>query len=169
MKTAIYMKNKFSVILLFGVFTAFWATPSCAQSAGDSCTGTDKVISARGGAGGVLICNGTTLELLETVRSNPPRVGIGTANPNAALTVSGGGVSTGTSGNTDLAGRLTLVLGTKTYNFTGSYASPPVCSVSSTSALPTTPTVTTTASSLTISVLGGLNTDTYNYISIARN
>jgi hypothetical protein len=96
-------------------------------------------------------------------------VGIGTASPNAKLTVSGGGISTGAAGNTDLAGQLTLTAGTRSFTFTGVYTGAPVCVASDTAASPVAAQVTTTATTLTLTVPGGTNTDTFNYICLGRN
>jgi hypothetical protein len=97
------------------------------------------------------------------------KIGIGTASPNAKLTVSGGGISTGAAGNTDLAGQLTLTAGTRSFTFTGVYTGAPVCVASDTAASPVAAQVTTTATTLTLTVPGGTNTDTFNYICLGRN
>lgn len=60
-----------------------------AQSVGDPCTGTNRSYTVSGVSTPALICNGTTLELLEKDLSNPVRKGIGTSSPAATLHVNG--------------------------------------------------------------------------------
>lgn len=99
------------------------------------------------------------------------KVAIGATAPSSALTVNGAisnGVTTAT--NNDNRGKITLVAGTGAYTFTqgpgsgGVWTTAPICVVSSTAASPVEAQVTTTPSTLTITVPGGSNTDTYNYI-----
>ena len=88
-----------SALALF-CLTAFWlSVPAFAQNVGDSCTGTDRAYTVSGSSNSLLICNGTTLELLEKDLSNPVRKGIGTASPAATLHVNGEAII----GNTGLA------------------------------------------------------------------
>lgn len=81
-------------------FTAFWlSVPALAENVGDPCTGTNRAYSVSGETTSLLICNGSTLELLEKDLSNPVRKGIGTASPAATLHVNGEAIL----GNTGLA------------------------------------------------------------------
>ncbi len=74
-------------------------TPALAQNVGDPCTGTDRQYTVSGPSSSVLICNGSTLELLGKDLSNPVRKGVGTAAPAATLDVAG----EAKIGNTSLA------------------------------------------------------------------
>lgn len=73
-------------------------------------------------------------------------------------------VKTGTASNTDTAGQLTLVAGTATYPFTGTYTVPPICTASDTSAQ-SSYRVSTTTTTLT---LNGTGSDVLNYICVPR-
>lgn len=70
--------------------------------------------------------------------------------------------------NSDFAGELTLVSGTKSYTFSEPYSAPPICVVSSTAAKPAAAQVVTTPKQLTVTVPGGSNRDTYNYLCTPR-
>lgn len=87
--------------LLYAVSALLLATPfsAFAQSVGDACTGTDRQYTVSGTSTSVLICNGSTLELLEKDLANPARKGIRTATPAATLHVNGEAII----GNTSLA------------------------------------------------------------------
>lgn len=82
-------------------------------------------------------------------------------------------INTGTASNTNQAGQLTLSGGTVTFTFsTPGTANPPICTASSTASVPVEARVTTSAgppATLTLTVPGGTNTDTYNYICVFRN
>jgi hypothetical protein len=75
------------------------------------------------------------------------------------------GVRSGTASNTDLDGQLTLSGGTASYTFAGTYASPPICIATNTSAA-TALQVTATTTTLTVT---GSGTDVVNYICHGRN
>ena len=88
-----------SALSLF-CLTAFWlSVPAFAQNVGDSCTGTNRAYTVSGSSNSLLICNGTTLELLEKALPTPVRKGIGTATPAARLHVNGEAII----GNSSLA------------------------------------------------------------------
>lgn len=88
-----------SALALF-CLTVFWlSVPALAQNVGDSCIGTNRAYTVSGSSNSLLICNGSTLELLEKDLSNPVRKGIGTASPAATLHVNGEVIL----GNTGLA------------------------------------------------------------------
>lgn len=61
-----------------------------AQSAGDACPTAKQVVRVESNQGPGLICNGTILEIYESVDTGPLRKGIGLANPASALDVNGG-------------------------------------------------------------------------------
>jgi hypothetical protein len=74
-------------------------------------------------------------------------------------------IQLGTAGNTDLAGLITLVAGTGTYTFGGTFTNPPFCVGSDSTALnPVKLTATTTTITAT-----GTGSDFVAYICIARN
>lgn len=88
------------------------ASPAHAQlSAGDACPEPTpgRVFTQEGAAGPALVCNGTTLEVYESVLTGPLRKGIGTASPAAKLDVVGevkvGNTSLACSGTTEGAQR----------------------------------------------------------------
>lgn len=91
-------------ILLF-VAGLLFAPAAFAQSVGDPCTGTNRPYTSSGSSFPALICNGSTLELLEKDLSNPVRKGIGTATPAATLDINGeariGNTSLACSGTTE--------------------------------------------------------------------
>ena len=70
-------------------------------SAGDPCPELTpgRVFTQEGAAGPALVCNGTTLEVYESIKTGPMRKGVGTANPAAMLDVAG----EAKIGNTSLA------------------------------------------------------------------
>lgn len=70
--------------------------------------------------------------------------------------------------NVDNAGQLTLVGGTAAYTFSGTYTNAPIVVISSLAAVPALAQLTVTNTGFTITVSGGTNTDTYNYICIPR-
>lgn len=86
-------------LLLSGLATS----PALAQmyNAGDACPEPTpgRVFTQEGAAGPALVCNGTTLEVYESVLTGPLRKGIGTASPAATLHVNGEAII----GNTSLA------------------------------------------------------------------
>lgn len=84
---------------LLSLAVLFLSYPALAQNVGDACTGTNRQYTVSGTSNSALICNGTTLELLEKDLSNPVRKGIGTATPAARLHVAGEAII----GNTSLA------------------------------------------------------------------
>lgn len=55
--------------------------------AGDPCTVTDKIYTSESPSGPSLICNGTTLQVLESAKGNPVAKGIGTNSPVTLLTI----------------------------------------------------------------------------------
>lgn len=75
-------------LLLSGLATS----PALAQmyNAGDACPEPTpgRVFTQEGAAGPALVCNGTTLEVYESVLTGPLRKGIGTATPQATLDIS---------------------------------------------------------------------------------
>jgi hypothetical protein len=75
-------------LLLSGLATS----PALAQmyNAGDACPEPTpgRVFTQEGSAGPALVCNGTTLEVYESVLTGPLRKGIGTATPQATLDIS---------------------------------------------------------------------------------
>jgi len=79
------------------------ASPALAQmyNAGDPCPELTpgRVFTQEGAAGPALVCNGTTLEVYESIKTGPMRKGVGTANPAAMLDVAG----EAKIGNTSLA------------------------------------------------------------------
>ena len=79
------------------------ASPALAQmyNAGDPCPEPTpgRVFTQEGAAGPALVCNGTTLEVYESIKTGPMRKGVGTANPAAMLDVAG----EAKIGNTSLA------------------------------------------------------------------
>lgn len=79
------------ILLLCLVSALLLAAPlsALAQSVGDPCTGVNRAYTTPGSSSGALVCNGTTLELLEKDLSNPARKGIGTVNPATMFDVSG--------------------------------------------------------------------------------
>lgn len=72
---------------------------------------------------------------------------------------------TATALNSDAAGQIVLSGGTGSYTFSGSYATPPVCTASDTSAKNAVR-VSTTKTGLTVT---GTGSDTINYICVGRN
>jgi hypothetical protein len=60
---------------------------SAFAGAGDPCTVTDKIYTSESPSGPSLICNGTTLQVLESAKGNPVAKGIGTNSPVTLLTV----------------------------------------------------------------------------------
>jgi len=72
---------------------------------------------------------------------------------------------TDTARNSDAAGQIVLSGGTGSYKFSGSYATPPVCTASDTSATNVVE-VSTTNTGLTVM---GTGSDTINYICVGRN
>lgn len=94
------LHRPFASALALFCFTAFWlSVPALAENVGDPCTGTNRAYSVSGETTSLLICNGSTLELLEKDLANPVRKGIGTASPAATLHVNGEAII----GNTSLA------------------------------------------------------------------
>lgn len=74
-------------------------------------------------------------------------------------------IRSGNSGNTDLAGQITLAAGSGSFTFTGTYSSAPICTASDTTAAnPVKVATTTTALTLT-----GTSTDVVNYVCLGRN
>jgi hypothetical protein len=74
-------------------------------------------------------------------------------------------VRTGSAGNTDFAGQLTLSSGTASYTFTETYATAPIVVLTNTSSLnPLKVTVTTSGFTVT-----GTGSDVVNYIVVGRN
>jgi hypothetical protein len=72
---------------------------------------------------------------------------------------------TGTSLNSDTAGQIVLSGGQGGYTFLGTYASPPICTVSDTSTKSTVM-ISTTNTGFSIT---GTGSDTINYICVGRN
>jgi len=104
------LHRPFASALALFCFTAFWlSVPALAENVGDPCTGTNRAYSVSGETTSLLICNGSTLELLEKDLANPVRKGIGTASPAATLHVNGeaiiGNTSLSCSGTTEGAQR----------------------------------------------------------------
>ncbi len=78
------------------------ASPALAQlNAGDPCPEPTpgRIFTQEGAAGPSLVCNGTTLEVDESIKTGPYRRGVGTANPAVMLDVAG----EAKIGNTSLA------------------------------------------------------------------
>lgn len=88
-----------SALALFCLTTFWLSVPALAENVGDPCTGTNRAYSVSGETTSLLICNGSTLELLEKDLANPIRKGIGTTSPAATLHVNGEAIL----GNTGLA------------------------------------------------------------------
>lgn len=103
----------------------------------------------------------------DTTAGHDPLIGGGYGGDAVCLRASGA-VATNSASNTDLAGSLTLVTGTKSYNFSVTYTTAPICVASDTAATPVAVQVTTSTTALTLTVPGGANTDTFNYICVAR-
>ncbi|MCB9983913.1 MAG: hypothetical protein H6861_09640 [Rhodospirillales bacterium] len=93
----------FSVLVLIGGTTVSYA------GAGDPCTIADKIYEVESPSGPALICNGTTLQVLESAKGSPVAKGIGTDDPKAPLHVGGEaiiGVTTGLACDADREGGL---------------------------------------------------------------
>jgi len=73
-------------------------------------------------------------------------------------------LQTNTSSNTDVAGQLTLSTGTATYNFSGTYATAPICTASDTTANASVKASATT----TVLTITGTGSDVVNYVCIGR-
>jgi hypothetical protein len=84
--------------------------------------------------------------------------------PSYATTGTTPQIRSGLSTNTDLAGQLTLVAGTKSYSFANGYGTAPICVATDTTAANAVK-VTTTTTTLTIT---GTSTDVISYICIGR-
>lgn len=69
--------------------------------AGDPCTVADKIYTAESPSGPSLICNGTTLEVLQSAKGNPVAKGIGTDTPVTLLTVENATAPVVTIGSTN--------------------------------------------------------------------
>lgn len=98
------MAYTFRSLFALGVVLSILATsPALAQmyNAGDPCPETTpgRIFTQEGAAGPALVCNGTTLEVYESIKTGPMRKGVGTANPAAMLDVAG----EAKIGNTSLA------------------------------------------------------------------
>lgn len=76
--------------LLLFLFFVTAAVPVFAQSAGDACSTAKQVVRVESNQGPGLICNGSTLEVYESVDTGPLRKGIGLINPASTLDVNGG-------------------------------------------------------------------------------
>lgn len=88
----------------------------------------------------------------------------GSGNPVIAPKVTTPLLNSGSSANTDIAGLLTLVGGTKTYTFTGTYTNAPICTASDTTAIAAVQASATT----TVLTVNGTGTDTISYICVGR-
>lgn len=92
-------------ILLFFIALTLSSPVYAQYTVGGACTGANRIYTTSGTNTSVLICNGTTLELLEKDLANPARKGIGTETPAAALDVNGeikvGNTSLSCSGTTE--------------------------------------------------------------------
>lgn len=75
-------------------------------------------------------------------------------------------IRTGTSSNTDLAGKLTMSAGTGTYTFTGTYSIAPICIIQDDTSF--SGLLTKTVSTTTLTVTAGTS-DVIDYICIGRN
>ncbi|MCB1562474.1 MAG: tail fiber domain-containing protein [Alphaproteobacteria bacterium] len=80
-------KEHFMHGLRIFTFLCLINTPAAFAGAGDPCTVTDKVYALESPSGPSLICNGTTLQILESAKGNPVAKGIGTSTPVTLLTV----------------------------------------------------------------------------------
>jgi len=87
------MAYTFRILSVLGVvLSVLAASPALAQlNAGDPCPEPTpgRIFTQEGAAGPSLVCNGTTLEVDESIKTGPYRRGVGTANPAAMLDVAG--------------------------------------------------------------------------------
>lgn len=82
------MHRRFLVLFFLLLFLAPFRAH--AQSAGDACSTAKQIVRVEGNQGPGLICNGSTLEVYESVNTGPLRKGIGLTSPASALDVNGG-------------------------------------------------------------------------------
>jgi len=126
-----------------------------------------------GSSGNIVPCNTTAFSVGANVRLNYDSL-TGKWYQNclsySAANLTNGATGTGAvqlllagAGNTDRAGQLTLAAGTASYSFTGTYATAPACTSSSSAVNPVLAQTVATTTTLTLTVPGGTNTDTYTY------